>query len=653
MPVSSMPMRARLLCGAALYFTAPYVYAQDAQPVISLDPIIVRQADDVGDSADRATSVYVADAELERARLGDLRDLFAGIANVSVGGAIPVAQKIFVNGVDMLNLTIAVDGILQNNRAFHHVSANVFDPGLLKSVRVDPGVAAADTGPNAVAGAVVMETVDVADILDEGDNFGGTARLGYSNNGDTLDGALTLAGRSEGFEILFYGRRATGDEYEDGDGNVVTGTETDISSNLLKFAYESDEGHRVELTGQRMEDSGLRNFRANFGSLGADYVRYDTTRSSVALNYENTQGNGIWDPKVSLGWSESAINAPLYEDSQGNTETFSAKFQNTFHLSERNTITAGLDYYDRTGSYQSDVQTSVQQETARNVGLFAQARFEPADRWKISTGIRYDFQDFDTVGADFSDSFSGASGNASITYEIIPGLTLRAGYSNVFGGLQIEDNYQYWAMSEAGFEWDYSNLASSRAQNINLGADWKSGAFTLGGELFKTNIDDVRDGDENFDVSTEGVNLRGTYGWDSGFARLTISHSEAERDNDAVSSYYLLDYAAPLGTIAAFEVQQELHRHNMLVGGSVDIAADYSPDLGSESGTVDLDGYEVLNLFAEYYPPALPGLTIRGAIQNVFDVDYSDRATYGGDYDGFSTLNEPGRTFVVQAIMKF
>jgi hemoglobin/transferrin/lactoferrin receptor protein len=66
-----------------------------------------------------------------------------------------------------------------------------------------------------------------------------------------------------------------------------------------------------------------------------------------------------------------------------------------------------------------------------------------------------------------------------------------------------------------------------------------------------------------------------------------------------------------------------------------------------------LEGYQVLNLFAEYYPPTLPGVTLRGEIRNVFDESYADRATYGGDYPGFSTLKEPGRTFVVEAVAPF
>lgn len=170
------PRTIRLLAGsAALSGSCVAAHAQDL--AFSLDPIVVQARDDFAEAADRATSMYVADAELERARTGDLKDVFAGIASVSVGGALPLTQKIFVNGVDMLNLGVSIDGAAQNNRAFHHVSANAIDPGLLKQVRVDATISPADAGPHALAGSVVFETVDAADILGEVQRFGGTLRL--------------------------------------------------------------------------------------------------------------------------------------------------------------------------------------------------------------------------------------------------------------------------------------------------------------------------------------------------------------------------------------------------------------------------------------------------------------------------------------------
>lgn len=650
MSTKTAALRARLLCGTALtVLTALPAAAQDYDTdVISLDPIEVRGQDPKGDAADRATAVYVADAELERSRMGNLKDLFAGIASVSVGGAIPVAQKIFVNGVDMLNLTVALDGALQNNRGFHHATANAFDPGVMKFVRVDPGVAAADTGPNAVAGAVIMETVDAADILEDGDNLGGTVRLSYGDNGQTFGRSLTIAGRSEGFEALAYVKSATGEDYEDGNGNVVKGTGAELQSLLLKLAYESLEGHRLEFSGHQISDDGARPYRANIGAIiGGRPVPetriYDTTRTSYSLRYENSLNTGLWDPEVVIGYSESDIRVPDPSLSVGISSTLSAKLQNTFNLSSSNTITAGLDYYDRKAEY-SDPSLGLLEESSDNIGIFAQGRFEPTEKWKISAGLRYDWQDFTGLGG-FQDSVSGASGNASATYNVTEAFSVRAGYSNVFGGIQLEDNYEFWR------GWGYANLKESRAENYNIGFDWIGSKLSVGGEIFLTEIKDARGGDVNFDFESKGFNLGVTYGWDSGFARLTFSDTEIEVNGASSGSYEALDFGAPIGQIIALQVQQQLPQYNLLVGGSLDMALDY--DDTASTSDLGLPGYQVVNLFAEYTPPAFSGVTLRASVNNLFDEDYADRATYGADYSSVVALREPGRTFVIEAVARF
>lgn len=641
--------RARLLCGTAAFLLSTTAsFAQDNEVVISLDPIDVQNKDPKGDAADRATAVYVSDAELDRSRMGNLKDLFAGIASVSVGGAIPVAQKIFVNGIDMLNLTISLDGALQNNRAFHHVSANAFDPGVLKFIRVDPGIAAADTGPNAIAGAVVMETVDAADILEEGSNLGGTFHLSYGDNGKSFGRSLTLSARSQGFEVLAYAKSVTGEDYTDGGGNVVAGTAADMQSSLLKFAYESDQGHRIELSGQQIVDDAIRPYRANIGEVTSGRPtpltrRYDTTRRSFSLRYENTQGGGMWEPEAVLGYSESNISVPDPYGSDGDSSTLSAKLQNTFHLSDVNTVVAGLDFYDRKSDYYDPLEGDLD-ESSRNYGIFVQGRFEPTDRWKLSTGLRYDSQDFTGVGG-YKDKVSGASGNLSAIYNVTDAFSVRAGYSRVFGGIQLEDNYEFWR------RWDYSDLQASKSENFNIGFDWIESRFTVGGEIFLTKIDDARGGGDTFDFESKGFNLGATYGWEDGFTRLTYSNTEIEVDGAAAGSYEALDFGAPIGQIIALEVQQSLPQWNMLVGGSLDIALDY--DETTETSDQGLEGYQVVNVFADYLPPALPKVTFRASINNLFDEEYADRATYGADYATVVPLNEPGRTFVIEAIARF
>lgn len=614
-----------------------------------LDPIIVEQRDEQAFAADRATAVYVADAELERARIGDLKDLFAGIASVSVGGGLPVAQKIYVNGIDMLNLAVTIDGVLQNNRAFHHVTANAIDPGLLKAVRADAGVAAADTGPNALAGAVVMETVDAADILEDGRSFGGNVRLGYADNGETFTRALTAAGIQGGFEWLAYVKSATGEDYTTGDGDKMDGSAADLQSYLLKAAYESAEGHRFELSGQRLDDDAIRPWRANFGGLNPpnpaqDQRRYDTQRSSYALSYENTQGGGVWEPKIVLGYSESLIDVPEPWGSEGTSSAWSGTVQNTFHLSGTDTVVAGIDFYDRIGRYEGPGVGERYEEGARNIGVFAQARMEPAERWKLSFGARADWQRFDGIGS-YSDDVAGMSGNLSVAHDLTDELVLRAGYSSVFGGIGIEDNYVF------NPAWDYSGLQPSRAQNATAGLDWTRGSLTIGGEIFVTEIDNARSATDNFDFKSEGFNLGLGYGWAGGFARLTYSDSEITVNGAPTGSYEALDFGAPLGQVLALQAQHRLAGTDLTFGGSLDVALDY--DETEEVSDLPLEGYEVVSVFVEYIPPQMDRLTLRAEVNNLFDRDYADRATYGADYSSVTPLSEPGRTLTLSAVARF
>ncbi len=633
---------------ALLALSGGALHAQDAQPVFTLDPIIVQQRDELGDEADRATSMYVSDRELERARTGDLKDVFSGIASVSVGGALPLTQKIFVNGVDMLNLGVTVDGTAQNNRAFHHVSANAIDPGLLKQVRADATVSPADAGPYALAGSVVFETVDATDILEPGDSFGGNVRLSFSDNGQTLQSSLTLAGQQGGFEWLLYGKLADGEDYEDGDGNRVYGTRAALESYLGKVAYEAG-GHRFEFSAQRLMDSSLRQERANFGGFnGVDdaLTLYNTTRESYSFVYETPDATGMWDPRVHIGYSESEIVKPEPWDSNGRSGTFSATFQNTFHLSEGNTVTAGIDYQDRFGNYLSPTYAEDQTEESQNVGLFAQARLQPTDRLKVSFGARYDSQSFTGVNG-FEGDFSGWSGNASLAFAATDELTLRGGVSSVFGGLVIEDNYEYWRMLGATA---YDGLEAARADNATIGFDWTRGDLTLSGELFVTEIKNARSSTNNFDFKSKGFNLGATYGWGTGFARMTLSHSDVEIDGASGESFTAQDYGAPLGTLVAFEVEQETRVDGLKVGGGLDVALDYDFD---DPALNDFDGYTVVNAWAEYVPPSLPNLTIRAEVNNLFDEQYADRATYGGEYGTIIPLREPGRTISLVAVAKF
>lgn len=635
---------------ALLALPGQALQAQDATAVFTLDPITIQQRDDLGQAADRATSMYVSERDLEHARAGDMKDVFSGIASVSVGGALPLTQKIFVNGVDMLNLGVTMDGTPQNNRAFHHVSANAIDPGLLKQVRADATVSPADAGPGALAGSVVFETVDASDILDSGNTFGGNLRLSYSDNGETLQSALTLAGQGGGFEWLLYGKMADGSDYESGAGERIHGTRAALESYLAKAAYEAG-GHRFEFSAQHLDDSSLRQERANFGGRNGvtdALTLYDTTRETYALSYETPDATGLWDPRVHLGFSESRIDKPEPWDSNGTSDTASVTLENTFNLGGDDTVTAGLDYQRKTGHYYSENATypADDTESSRNLGLFAQARLNPTDRLKASFGARYDRQQFTGVNG-FEGTFQGASGNASLTYALTDSLALRGGLSSVFGGLVIEDNYLFEGLRGAGA---YDALEPVRADNATLGFDWTRGDLTLSGEVFVTQMSNARSSTSTFDFESRGFNLGASYGWASGFARATLSHSTVKVDGSAAGSWNAQDFGAPLGTVMAFEIEQQTGIDGLTIGGGIDVALD---EEAPDPSLNDYEGYTVVNAWAEYVPAGMPNLTIRAGVNNLFDVEYADRATYGAEYASITTLKEPGRTISLVAVSRF
>ncbi|GAA0307307.1 TonB-dependent receptor domain-containing protein [Rhodovulum strictum] len=655
---TSNRIRLALLCSAASLLASGIEVRADEQGtthlgLLLLDPAHVRARDPDGNAADRGNSHYVADAELERARMGDLRDLFAGIASVSVGGAIPVAQKIFVNGVDMLNLAVSVDGVAQNNRIFHHVSANAFDPGLLKFVRVDAGATGADAGPHALAGAVVMETVDATDILAPGRAIGGTARLSFADNGRTLGRSVTLAGQHQGLEWLAYGKRATGDDYRTGSGLEVAGSAADITSTLLKFAYEAPDGHRVELSGQRPQDDALRPFRANMIGVGAprDPRRYDTTRDTLALSYENTQATGLWDPRIVLGKSQVRIGvdqptAPALGTSWGDSETISGRIENRFHIAT-GTVTAGVDFYDRTSTYSDDATPGIT-EKAHNLGFYAQARLDPTEALSLSFGLRHDRQDF-TGTTGWNRAFSGLSGNLSVAYALTDSLTLRGGVSSVFGGVALEDNFIF----NPG--WDYGGVRASRGTNYTLGFDYEADRLRLDGELFLTEIANARTStfgsNATGDARSRGFNLGLGYAWDGGFLRGSYAYSRISVDGATPDSYAALDLGAPLGGVLAVEIQHTPEGSAFTLGGSVEAASAYRRvATGSDQA---IPGYAVLNLFAEYRWSGVAGMAVRFGVDNLFDRQYADRATYGADYASVTPIYEPGRTLSIMASYDF
>ena len=630
------PLLRALLAGAALpaLMSAP-IWAQD----IELAPVILEGAN--VQPGEAAGSTTLTKEEIEAASTGTLSDLFRATPAVTVGGGIAVTEKIFVNGVDQQQLAVSVDGVAQNNRMFHHLGANIVDPGLLKAVEVDAGVAPADAGPGALGGALRFETKDARDMLADGASFGGKLTFGFVDNGQTASSAVTLYGAQNGVDALLYVKRATGDAYEDGDGLSVIGTDADLTSGLIKVGAEAN-GWRAEYSGMKVKDEALRPYRANVGGVvgGAPVPAlrmYGVEQTTQSLTFSRVDGEGMIDPELQVAHSGTKLNIPVPYGSDGEADTLSVTAKNTFHFDNGLNLTAGLDYQDREGSYAEPGYFV--SEAVKNTGLFVQGR-GTAGQVDYSAGLRYDWNRFDGVNGQEINS-NGASANASATWHATEALSFNAGFANAFGGMALANTFDMYRFTAAGA---YDALTSSRARNAVLGTQWQQNGITLGAEIFHTEIDNARTKAATAELVSKGYRLSAGYEWQAGHAMLRFADADVTLNGAGASTYDLLDLGTPPGRLLSLEVSHEV-TPGLTMGGVVQKAFDLSHQ-GSDTDT-DFKGYTTVDVFAEYQPSNMENLVIRAEVTNLFDQAYVDRASYGGDYSSVIGQQEPGRAIAL------
>ena len=623
---------------------------------LMLEPAHVK--DSGNDSQFAGEVIDISYEQLKRIQPTDLKDIFTTESAVAVGGSIPMNQKLYLRGVEEAALLVTIDGSRQNNRIFHHSATTLIDPSLLKSVRASSGVSPADDGPGAIGGSIVFETVDVVDLLAKNAPFGGFTTIAYDSNSETLTTAASVYGQQQGFEALAFVNRASGDNYEDGNGDTVNYTEADLFSSLTKVAYQADSGDRFELSYESVNDDASRPYRANFSGLTAgrptpESREYDLTRNNAVFTYSNQNDSGLWNPKLLIANSETELvttEISLADPATsfvytGITESQSLVAENLF-VSNFAKITAGVDYYEDSATFLYEGDPNIVEEV-ENMGVFAQFRHE-LNQLRLSYGVRYDQQDF--TGADNGAlDDSGMSANISAQYEVSNYLTLKAAYASVWGGIALAENF----ILNPG--WDYSEgIKSVESDNFVVGVESTIAKLRFGANVYETDINNGRTPSyragpgvvSDFDISGHDIFLS----YETAYSALSLKYSniKGETNGEAITSYGGNYFTTPLGELITLSGTTSFEKLPLSLGLDAEISLDN--DAVEDSGAKQ-EGYTVVNLFANYQ--ALEGFNIRLAVNNITDEDYTDRASYGQEFITVKPLLEPGRAVTVSARYQF
>ncbi len=144
------------------------------------------------------------------------------------------------------------------------------------------------------------------------------------------------------------------------------------------------------------------------------------------------------------------------------------------------TVTAGIDWQnddyrvDNYGDHPAARTRPFNVNTAQ-IGAFVQGRVEFANGIDLSTGMRLDRHRFEGWN-DNSFSDSGASANATVSYEFLPGYEVFAGASNTWLGYDIGE-YGLLHARDDTFTAD-PDFDAAKARNCKIGPSVNQGYWT-------------------------------------------------------------------------------------------------------------------------------------------------------------------------------
>lgn len=673
-------------CAAALTLTSHAARAEEGDTDAAGDIVVVGALTDV--AIDRE--------QIEVLQANDLADLFRNVPSVSVGGGVGLAQKIYVRGLEDSLLNVTIDGAPQRGTLFHHIGRVTIEPEILETVDVQAGPGEATAGFGAVGGAIRFRTRNAVDMLQDGRDIGGIAKAGwFSNDGYKLSG--TVYGRIAGdIGILASYVHVNRDPYKDGDGvrQLATGAEQNLG--FVKVGGELGGGHRFTASYEQRRESGRFGQRPNWPAVVGALFDVKGKRQTAVLNYgfEGDSGVGI---EATGYWTRTNFTQNR-DDRWGlygaEIETYGFDARANLAIGNHD-ITVGAEHRrDQVVSeYLSDPAIWQPWAWDPNIGRFAekgslmgvyvQDHWRVVDPLLISFGARYDAYDLDQTTYRTGTQSDGLSFNVGAEFEIVPGLSLNAGFAEAFRGKEIGDAF---TLEKRPGRLSLSpTLRPERVDNLEGGVKYDLGGFTASAVYYEMTIRNVildqlgRDTTQPIQdavyyenvgkFKSKGVELRAGYRTGPFSIDGYYNHYDSRLNGNRIEGYEHIALGNSMGDNWAvtagyqpsdhFNFRASLTRFEDL--NDIEVLFRES-QLGFIDGTrfIDKPGYTTVDLFGSWRPFGSDRLELQAAVYNLFDKRYIAHASvadYGQlgleDYAIVSGLPEPGRNVRLTASVRF
>lgn len=604
--------------------------------------------------------------EIELRQAGDIGDLLSGIPGVSAAqGPRPEAFVPNIRGLGEGRVVMRLNGARQN-MAIRHRAQTLIDPALIERVEILRGPASSLYGSGATGGVILFETLDAEGFLAPGQEFGGQMSLGYRSINDGINGSATLAARSDNFGLITSVSRRVTDDFEDGDGNTLALTESDISSGLLQASWRPDDAQRWSLSYLGFVDASPSLGTADRAS--GTIIDRSTRQQSASLRYQHYPENGWLALDAVLYWSDLIFDERPVQAGESRDESSvstvgvdianSSRFQ-TSQISH--TLTYGLELYRDLQRGLRDGVPAPQFRGSRRetTGLFAQNRAELSERLALVLGLRHDHIESTPDEEGLIDtSFSQTSLQAGILFDLSSDWALSASFNEAFRAPALRELFIGGQHFPGNLYIPNPDLKPESARNYELGLRFeRSGVIRPNDRLrarlslFRNDIDDfieqrVRGADEpppftdttRFDnvgqARIEGVEAE--LGWRAGNYHLNLFGTRLRGDDRTLG--------IPLESIPGDELGLRVERQlvDVLLGGQIIHSFEQDRLLGGLHRAQPTPSHTLVDLFASWQ--ATDRLRINARIDNLTDQTYRRHLTL---------INQPGRSIRLQASYVF
>ncbi|MFT4047542.1 MAG: TonB-dependent hemoglobin/transferrin/lactoferrin family receptor [Solimonas sp.] len=423
--------------GSATYMLVELPPASDATVVLPQVTVIGQAFDPVYDQPGSAVGLSREDIDRLQARntsdlLTDLSGVYAAVNRTNPGVGVNIRGLQDFGRVNMM-----LDGARQNFRQVvgHADTTRAYvDADLLGGVDVLKGLSSTSGGAGILAGSINFRTLEIGDLLDEDEHFGGRVNLSTGTNGYDFAGSTAAGWRAgDSLELVAAVSRKSMSAYEPGthgDPYVPASYASSATGDIVQYTSQN------QLSG--LFKAGLDLSPQQHLQLG--YVgysaKYKESTSRDALDNQTVTANYIWAPDsrwIDLQAHAYAVRTDSLRDRRGTssannlgtdlqryrTVTLGATLENAarpqWFGQDLEWIYGGEVFRDRTtsaastndsqaSSYLLDGDSAVLTTLSNPAGArvvasaFSQLGWMPRDWLQITAGLRYDYYTIDGQG---------------------------------------------------------------------------------------------------------------------------------------------------------------------------------------------------------------------------------------------------------------